>query len=166
MTPGFRMRVPDAKGRGAAGLPRPDRDHGHPPGAPAWSGPGSTARAPPDATIPVTVDVVELLGNEIFVYLTNAGATLTARMQPDTKLQTRPADRGRRPARQAPLLRPEDRGAGGLARALAQRGPQGSGIPTALVRGNGLPVSPETVAGADAGGSFDVQLFDGVLVPL
>jgi multiple sugar transport system ATP-binding protein len=37
--------------------------------------------------IPVTVDVVELLGNEIFVYLTNRGGTLTARMDPDIKLE-------------------------------------------------------------------------------
>jgi multiple sugar transport system ATP-binding protein len=41
----------------------------------------------PDATIPVTVDVIELLGNEIFVYLTtDHGATLTARMDPDIRL--------------------------------------------------------------------------------
>ena len=37
--------------------------------------------------IPVVVDVVELLGNEIFVYLTNRGATLTARMDPSIKLE-------------------------------------------------------------------------------
>jgi multiple sugar transport system ATP-binding protein len=41
---------------------------------------------PPDSVIPVTVDVVELLGNEIFVYLTNNGMTLTARMDPDIRL--------------------------------------------------------------------------------
>jgi multiple sugar transport system ATP-binding protein len=42
---------------------------------------------PEGSLIPVTVDVVELLGNEIFVYLTNRGATLTARMPPDIKLE-------------------------------------------------------------------------------
>ena len=42
---------------------------------------------PREALIPVTVDVVELLGNEIFVYLTNRGAVLTARMDPDIKLE-------------------------------------------------------------------------------
>ncbi|HWV23764.1 MAG TPA: TOBE domain-containing protein, partial [Thermomicrobiales bacterium] len=42
---------------------------------------------PQDSLIPVTVDVVELLGNEIFVYLTNRGTTLTARMDPDIRLE-------------------------------------------------------------------------------
>jgi multiple sugar transport system ATP-binding protein len=42
---------------------------------------------PDDAFIPVTVDVVELLGNEIFVYLTTRNSTLTARMDPDLKLE-------------------------------------------------------------------------------
>lgn len=37
--------------------------------------------------IPVTVDVVELLGNEIFVYLNNQNSTLTARMDPDVRLE-------------------------------------------------------------------------------
>jgi len=44
-------------------------------------------QAPEGSLLPVTVDVVELLGNEIFVYLTNRGATLTARMPPDLKLE-------------------------------------------------------------------------------
>ncbi|MGI8963123.1 MAG: TOBE domain-containing protein, partial [Thermomicrobiales bacterium] len=43
--------------------------------------------APEGSLIPVSVDVVELLGKEIFVYLTNQGATLTARMPPDIKLE-------------------------------------------------------------------------------
>lgn len=43
-------------------------------------------QAPEGSLIPVTVDVVELLGNEIFVYLTNRGAVLTARMPPDMNL--------------------------------------------------------------------------------
>jgi multiple sugar transport system ATP-binding protein len=41
---------------------------------------------PPGSTIPATVDVIELLGNEIFVYLTTAGYTLTSRMPPDVHL--------------------------------------------------------------------------------
>jgi len=44
--------------------------------------------ASPESKIPVTVDVVELLGNEIFVYLTlNDGSTITARMSPDGRIQ-------------------------------------------------------------------------------
>jgi multiple sugar transport system ATP-binding protein len=44
--------------------------------------------APDDSKIPVTVDVIELLGNEIFVYLTlDNGDTITARMDPDIKLE-------------------------------------------------------------------------------
>ncbi len=44
--------------------------------------------ASPDSKIPVTVDVVELLGNEIFVYLTlSDGSTITARMSPDPRIQ-------------------------------------------------------------------------------
>jgi len=84
-TPGFKMRVPDAKGKllhnylgktvtlgvRPEHLDERSRLEGH---------------APPDATIPVTVDVIELLGNEIFVYLTNKGTLLTARMDPDMKL--------------------------------------------------------------------------------
>jgi len=44
--------------------------------------------APDDSRIPVTVDVIELLGNEIFVYLImDNGDTITARMDPDVKLE-------------------------------------------------------------------------------
>ena len=44
--------------------------------------------APSDSKIPVTVDVIELLGNEIFVYLTmDNGDVITARMDPDVKLE-------------------------------------------------------------------------------
>jgi multiple sugar transport system ATP-binding protein len=43
--------------------------------------------APEGSLIPVTVDVVELLGNEIFVYLTNRGQVMTARMPPDIHLE-------------------------------------------------------------------------------
>jgi multiple sugar transport system ATP-binding protein len=46
------------------------------------------ASIPEDSLIHATVDVVELLGNEIFVYLTtSAGHTITARMDPDLRLQ-------------------------------------------------------------------------------
>jgi multiple sugar transport system ATP-binding protein len=40
----------------------------------------------PGTSIPVTVDIVEQLGNEIFVYLLNEGALLTARMAPDMRI--------------------------------------------------------------------------------
>ena len=42
---------------------------------------------PPDSYMNVTVDVVELLGNEIFVYLIAGNQTFTARMDPDIRLQ-------------------------------------------------------------------------------
>jgi multiple sugar transport system ATP-binding protein len=44
-------------------------------------------QVPDSALIPATVDVVELLGNEIFVYLDIRGQTLTARMDPTLKLE-------------------------------------------------------------------------------
>ncbi len=44
--------------------------------------------APDDSRIPVTVDVIELLGNEIFVYLTmDNGDIITARMDPDLHIE-------------------------------------------------------------------------------
>lgn len=44
--------------------------------------------APEDSKVPVTVDVVELLGNEIFVYFTTPdGQVLTARMSPELHLE-------------------------------------------------------------------------------
>jgi len=43
--------------------------------------------ADPDSFIHCTVDVVELLGNETFVYLDNQGITITARMNPDVILR-------------------------------------------------------------------------------
>ena len=50
--------------------------------------PGATRASPTDSLIHATVDVVELLGNEIFVYLTtSAGQVITARMDPDLRLQ-------------------------------------------------------------------------------
>ena len=86
-TPGFKMRVPDAKGRSlekylgqtvTLGV-RPEH---------LVEKSQISVNTPPDATIPVTVDIVETLGNELFVYLTTAGATLTSRMPPDLKLET------------------------------------------------------------------------------
>ncbi len=83
---GFKMRVPDAKGRSlqkylgetvTLGV-RPEH---------LVERSRINVNMPPDSTIPVKVDVVELLGNEIFVYLTNGNTTLTARMDPDLRLE-------------------------------------------------------------------------------
>ncbi|MCC6312384.1 MAG: sn-glycerol-3-phosphate ABC transporter ATP-binding protein UgpC [Thermomicrobiales bacterium] len=84
VTPGFRLVVPDS---GAKAL------------QPYMSQPVTMGIRPehlqersrvPGATsadsIPVTVDVVELLGNEIFVYLENQSTTFTSRMPPDVHL--------------------------------------------------------------------------------
>ena len=85
-TPGFRMHIPDQKARllqnyigktVTMGI-RPEH---------LVERSQLNGRIPEDSLIPATVDVVELLGNEIFVYLTNRGTTLTARMDPETKLQ-------------------------------------------------------------------------------
>ena len=85
-TPGFRMRVPDLKapalqpyiGQTLSMGIRPEHlvERSH-----------MNGNIPADSVIPVTVDVIELLGNEIFVYLTNAGATITARMDPSIRLE-------------------------------------------------------------------------------
>jgi multiple sugar transport system ATP-binding protein len=86
VTPGFRMRVPDTKVSSLKSVIGQSVTMGI---RPEHIGERSrlAALAPPDSVIPVTVDVVELLGNEIFVYLTTEnGATLTARMDPDIKL--------------------------------------------------------------------------------
>jgi multiple sugar transport system ATP-binding protein len=85
-TPGFRMQIADVKtqslqnyiGKTVTMGVRPEH----------ISIPERLDKAVPQgALIPVTVDVVELLGNEIFVYLTNRGAVLTARMDPDIRLE-------------------------------------------------------------------------------
>ena len=83
---GFTMRVPDNKSnalQGYIGRPvtlgvRPEHldERSHIEGDVA-----------PDSTIHAKVDVVELLGNEIFVYLTTQDQVITARMDPDLKLQ-------------------------------------------------------------------------------
>ncbi len=85
VTPGFKMRVPDLKGRAleqhigqtvTLGV-RPEHlvEHSRLGG-----------KAPPDATIPVTVDIIETLGNELFIYLTSGSVLLTSRMAPDMHL--------------------------------------------------------------------------------
>ena len=86
VTPGFRMRIPDLKARG---------------GVQKFAGQNVTmgirpehimersqlnGQAAPDSMIPATVDVIELLGNEIFVYLQSGGQVITARMDPDLKI--------------------------------------------------------------------------------
>jgi multiple sugar transport system ATP-binding protein len=86
VTPGFRMQVPDIQTRNLQGHIGKTVTMGIRPehiSLPERLG-GKVADA---SRIPVTVDVVELLGNEIFVYLTNRGATLTARMDPDIRLE-------------------------------------------------------------------------------
>jgi multiple sugar transport system ATP-binding protein len=87
VTPGFKMRVPDLTGRAleqyigqtvTLGV-RPEH---------LLERSRLDGNAPPDATIPVKVDIVETLGNEIFVYLVSGSVTLTSRMDPDIKLQS------------------------------------------------------------------------------
>jgi multiple sugar transport system ATP-binding protein len=82
---GFRLRVPDAKANALAGYN----------GQPVLLGVRpehlverhqADATTPPDSAIKATVDVVELLGNEIFVYLTTSDQVITARMDPDLRL--------------------------------------------------------------------------------
>ncbi len=83
-TPGFKMRVPDAAGRGLDNYVGKNITLGV---RPEHLTERSRLNGHGEATIPVTVDVVELLGNEIFVYLTNRGTILTARMDPDIRLE-------------------------------------------------------------------------------
>lgn len=84
VNPGFKIRVPDFKEKALAGLVGQNVTLGVRPehiiekSRATWAYEG--------ANIPATVDVVELLGNEVFVYLTNNGAVLTARMAPDMNL--------------------------------------------------------------------------------
>jgi multiple sugar transport system ATP-binding protein len=87
VTPGFKMRVPDSKGRALEKYVGQTVTLGVRPEHLAERS-RLAGDAPPDATIPVTVDIVETLGNELFVYLTSGGVTLTARMAPDLRLQT------------------------------------------------------------------------------
>jgi multiple sugar transport system ATP-binding protein len=84
---GFTMRVPDAKANALQGYIgqtitlgiRPEHLVEFQPGDP---------NVPEDSKIHAKVDVVELLGNEIFVYLTtSADRTITARMDPNLRLK-------------------------------------------------------------------------------
>ncbi|CAA9555747.1 MAG: hypothetical protein AVDCRST_MAG33-1269 [uncultured Thermomicrobiales bacterium] len=81
---GFRMRIPDSRGASLARFKgetvtlgiRPEhlveRNH--------FGG-------NPETVLPVTVDVIELLGNESFIYLNSGNAVLTARMSPEVKVE-------------------------------------------------------------------------------
>jgi len=85
--PGFRMRIPDNKAATLAGYKGQQVTMGVRPEHIVEQSRVPSGAVPEDAFIPVTVDVVELLGNEIFVYLTTRTSTLTARMDPDLKLE-------------------------------------------------------------------------------
>jgi multiple sugar transport system ATP-binding protein len=85
-TPGFRMQVPDQRARNLQNYIGKTVSMGIRPEHLVERS-RLNGQIPEGSAIPVTVDVVELLGNEIFVYLTNRGAVLTARMDPDTKLE-------------------------------------------------------------------------------
>ena len=85
VTPGFRMRVPDTEGAGTLQATIGQRSR--------WAFARSTwsersrivaELAPADSLIPVTVDVVELLGNESSSTSPSNGAASTARMDPDS----------------------------------------------------------------------------------
>ncbi len=86
VTPGFKMIVPENAAKGLANFVGKTVAMGIRPEHLIEKS-KIAGGAPEGSLIPVTVDVVELLGNEIFVYLTNRGATLTARMPPDVKLE-------------------------------------------------------------------------------
>jgi multiple sugar transport system ATP-binding protein len=84
-TPGFRMRVPDLKKASLSSYVgntvvmgiRPEH---------LVERSRAVGMVPEDSYISAKVDVVELLGNEIFVYLDSNGTILTARMDPDLNL--------------------------------------------------------------------------------
>jgi multiple sugar transport system ATP-binding protein len=85
VTPGFRMRVPAPKasavqqyiGQNVTLGVRPEH---------LLERSQLNGAAPEDSIITATVDVIELLGNEIFVYLTSGGQVFTARMDPDLNI--------------------------------------------------------------------------------
>jgi multiple sugar transport system ATP-binding protein len=85
VTPGFRMRVPDHKQAALANYRGQNVVMGIRPEH-LMERSQMPASAPPDSIISATVDVLELLGNEIFVYLESNGTVLTARMDPDLHL--------------------------------------------------------------------------------
>jgi|SwirhisoilCB3_FD_contig_61_1482524_length_1236_multi_3_in_0_out_0_1 multiple sugar transport system ATP-binding protein len=85
VTPGFKMHVPDdLKARGIENYLGKTIVMGI---RPEHLVEKSRLNQKVTSTIPVEVDVVELLGNEIFVYLNSRGGTLTARMDPDVHLE-------------------------------------------------------------------------------
>jgi multiple sugar transport system ATP-binding protein len=82
---GFTLRVPQAKADAvSAYVGKPVTLGVRPEHLVEQSRAGNEAA--PDSSIHATVDVVELLGNEIFVYLTTQDQTITARMDPDLNL--------------------------------------------------------------------------------
>ena len=85
--PGFRMRIPDNKIASLTDYKGSQVTMGVRPEHIVEESRVPSGAVPDDAFIPVTVDVVELLGNEIFVYLTTRTSTLTARMDPDLTLE-------------------------------------------------------------------------------
>jgi multiple sugar transport system ATP-binding protein len=86
VTPAFRMRIPEARGRGLQPYIGQTVTMGIRPEHLAERS-RANGSIGPDMTIPVKVDVIELLGNEIFVYLDASGMTITARMDPETRLE-------------------------------------------------------------------------------
>ncbi len=87
VSPGIHLQVPDIKAQGLERFEGKSVILGlRPEHIMDWE--YAKGMAPPDSKIPVTVDVVELLGNEVFVYLTMGdGSTITARMPPEVRLK-------------------------------------------------------------------------------
>jgi len=83
--PGFKIAVPDSRGTGLQPYIGKTVTLGIRPEHIVERSRAGAAAA--QTLIPVTVDVVELLGNEIFVYLNNQNTTLTARMDPGIRLE-------------------------------------------------------------------------------
>jgi len=84
-TPGFRMRVPDLKKASLSSYVGNTVTMGIRPEHLVERS-RAVGLVPEDSYISAKVDVVELLGNEIFVYLDSNGTILTARMDPDLNL--------------------------------------------------------------------------------
>ena len=85
VTPGFRMRIPDIKAKAVQGYAGQNITMGIRPEH-ILERSQLNGNVPADSMIPATVDVIELLGNEIFVYLQSGGQVITARMDPDLKI--------------------------------------------------------------------------------
>ncbi|HLU34210.1 MAG TPA: sn-glycerol-3-phosphate ABC transporter ATP-binding protein UgpC [Thermomicrobiales bacterium] len=86
-SPGFRMLIPDIKTRNLQNYVGKQVTMGIRPEHIVEASRVPAGAVPQDSFIPVTVDVVELLGNEIFVYLNTRNSTITARMDPDIQLE-------------------------------------------------------------------------------